>query len=116
MCKLTKEMQMILKNIKVVHPISQHNTFAEVYYVDKNFNNTYKQHHYLFLDKKMKTVAHFICNDFLLVEHLSEKENNIFVLTNLEKKTCEIVQVDPFNKYSSINVQSPCSRHPSRIR
>lgn len=95
---------MILKNIKVVHPISRHNTFAEVYYVDKNFNNTYKQHHYLFLDKQMKTVAHFIGNDFLLVEHLSEKENNIFVLTNLEKKTCEIVQVEPFNKYSSINV------------
>ena len=95
---------MILKNIKVVHPISRHNTFAEVYYVDKSFNNKYRQHHYLFLDKKMKTVAHFIGSDFLLVEHLSENPDNIFVLTNLEKKTCEIVQVEPCNKYSSINV------------
>ena len=95
---------MILKNIEIVHPISKYNTFAEICCIDNSSDNKHWQRSYLFLNEKMNVVAHFISQDCLWVEHLSKNANNLFVLSNIEKKTCEIVQVSQYNKYSSINI------------
>lgn len=95
---------MILKNIEVVHPISKYNTFAEICCIDNSSDNKHWQHSYLFFNEKMNVVAHFISQDCLWVEHLSKNANNLFVLSNVDKKTCEIVQVSQYNKYSSINI------------
>ena len=89
---------MEIKNIKLVHPISEYNSLAQIECIHEDLKSNYRKYEIFFLNKENNIVAHFEYQNIFSVEQLLAKNEYLFDVIvyadkNMECKLHQIVRV-----------------------
>ena len=72
---------MDIKNIQIVHPISEYNSLAQVECVHEDLKTGYRKREIFFIDKNNQVVAFFENSEVFRVEQLVSNNKSIFDVT-----------------------------------
>ena len=72
---------MNIKNIQIVHPISEYNSLAQVECIHEDLKSGYRKYEIFFIDKNNQVVAFFENTEVLRVEQLVSNNKSLFDVT-----------------------------------
>ena len=76
-----QDKKMNIKNIQIVHPISEYNSLAQVECVHENLKTGYRKREIFFIDKNNQIVAFFENTEVFRVEQLVSNNKSLFDVT-----------------------------------
>jgi len=95
---------MKLKNVQIVIPISKWNTLADVYCLHEYIGKTNWLREKFFIDINGKIVAHFQHKKVFMIEQLTPKHKNLFVIRDFASNNKEGYQIVQVNSDSIIPI------------
>ena len=72
---------MNIKNIQIVHPISEYNSLAQIECIHEDLKSGYRKYEIFFIDKNNQVVAFFENTEVLRVEQLVSNNKSLFDVT-----------------------------------